>query len=251
MMTNRLKINVEKTQLIWIGTRQQLDKITVNELQLPSSTVPFSAAVTDLGIIVDGELKMNEHVSKLCRSCYFQLRQLRQIRSSLTLDARKTLAHAFISSRLDYCNSLLYGVAEGLLSKLQSVQNAVARFVTGTGKYHHITPVLRHLHWLPIRQRIAFKLAVLVYKCLHGLAPSYLSDDCVLGSSFPSRSALRSSSRRELVWSGKASGPRMRTFGASGPTVWNALPTELHEQELSIDNFRRKLKAHLYKSYFT
>jgi len=96
------------------------------------------------------------------RSCFVQLRQLRLVRSSLTSEAAKTLVHAFVSSRLDYCNCLLYGVNDGLLKKLQVVQNLAARVVTGTGKSDHITPVLFDLHWLPIRHRLLFKLAMIV-----------------------------------------------------------------------------------------
>jgi len=95
--------------------------------------------------------------------------------------------HAFVSSRLDYCNSLLYGVSDELLQKLQVTQNAAARVVTGARKFDHITPVLHEVHWLPVRQRIRFKLAMTVYKCLSGLAPAYLADDCVLVSSVANR----------------------------------------------------------------
>ena len=102
------------------------------------------------------------------------------VRSSLTLEAAKTLVHVFVSSCLDYANSLLYGISDGLLAKLQTVQNAEARVVTGTRKFDHITPVLHQLHWLPVRQRITFKLAMITFKCLHGLAPSYLADVCIL-----------------------------------------------------------------------
>ena len=79
-----------------------------------------------------------------------------------------SLVHAFISCRLDYCNALLYGIADGQLQRLQSVQNAAARLVTGTQRTDHSMPVLKSLHWLPVRQRITFKLATLVHKCLDG-----------------------------------------------------------------------------------
>ena len=92
--------------------------------------------------------------------------------------AVKTLVHAFISSRLDYCNQLFVGVTGRLLDKLQSLQNAAARLVTGTRKFDHITPVMRELHWLPVRQRIRFKTAVLVFKCFHGLSLAYLCEYC-------------------------------------------------------------------------
>ena len=101
------------------------------------------------GVLIDGQLSMADHVASLCRSCFFQLRQLRLV--LLTPNAAKTLVHAFISSRLDYCNSLLYGIGDGLVKKLQAVQNSAACVVTGTRKYDHITPVLCDLHWLPVR----------------------------------------------------------------------------------------------------
>ena len=87
---------------------------------------------------------------------------LRAVIRSITEDPAKMVVHAIISSRLDYCNSLLCGIAGNLLQKLQSVQNAGARLIMRTGIWQHITPVLRELHWLPVRQRIYFKIAVLV-----------------------------------------------------------------------------------------
>jgi len=100
--------------------------------------------------------------------CFWQLRQLRLVRSSLTSDTAKTLVHAFVSSRIDYYNSLLYGVSDGLLRKLRAVQNAAARVVTGARKFDHITPVLRELHWLPVRQRIKY-IWNLAYMYVHHL----------------------------------------------------------------------------------
>ena len=248
MRSNRLKMNTDKTQLIWIGTRQQLSKVDINEIELQLDTVSFSTSVSDLGVILDNQLKMTDHVAALCRSCFFQLRQIRSIRRSLTSDARKTLVNAFVMSRLDYCNSLCQGINEGLLNKLQHIQNAAARLVTDTRKYDHITPVLRDLHWLPIRQRIVFKLATMVYKCQHGLCPSYLAEDCILLSATRGRQHLRSAGRLELLV------PRTRTvtfgpraFAVAGPGVWNSLPPALREPTLSFNCFRRGLKTFLFR----
>ena len=116
----------------------------------------------------------------------------------VTTDAAKTLAQTFVGGRLDYCNSLLYCVSGELLRRLQSVQNAAARFITGTRKYDHITPVLRNLHWLPVRQRIIFKIVTLMYRCLNGLAPSYLAADCIVVSVMPGRRQLRSATSGQL-----------------------------------------------------
>ena len=142
--------------------------------------------------------------------------------------------HSFMRSSvvalIDYCNGLFVGISEGLLDRLQRIQNAAARLVTGTRKYEHITPVLRSLHWLPVRQRIVFKVATFVFKCLHSLAPSYLAGDCVLKSTMPNRQRLRSASSQELDvprTTNKMLGPTCVWRLNCGPTIWNKLPVDL------------------------
>ena len=116
MGSNRLKLNAEKTRLIWIGTRQQLAKMYVTQLRLISSAVEFTEMATDLGA-------MTWQVAAACRSCFYQIRRLKSIKSSLTKQALRSLVQAFVHCRLDYCNSALAGVAKVYLRKLQSVQN--------------------------------------------------------------------------------------------------------------------------------
>jgi len=111
---------------------------------------------------LDSQLTMADHIAALNRSCFFHLWRIRSINQSLMQEATRTLVHAFVSSRLDGCNSLLAGVSSQLLNKLQVVKNAEARLVTGARRSEHITPVLRDPHWLPIRQRVTFKTAVLM-----------------------------------------------------------------------------------------
>ena len=143
------------------------------------SVTPVSK-VRDLGVIIDEELTMTAHVNQVFSDCSYQLRQLRGIRRFLTFDARRALVIAFISSRLDYCNATLYGVAAGNTHRLQVVINAAARLVTETGRYEHFTPVLRDiLHWLPVRQRIIFKIAVLVINSIRETGPVYFNDVCM------------------------------------------------------------------------
>ena len=115
-----------------------------------------------------------DHISDICRSGYLQLCQLRPVARSLTADAAKTIVHAFVACRLDYCSSLLPGITDSLFRRLQFIKKAAARLITGTRRRDHITPVLRDLHWLPVRRRVDYKLALLVYKSLHGLAPPTL-----------------------------------------------------------------------------
>jgi len=154
----------------------QLNKTLPQTLTLRNGTVlQFSTAVKNLGVLIDNQLTMADHIAAVCQSGFFQLRQLRSIRQSLTPVAVKTLVHAFISSRLDYCNQLFVGVTGRLLDKLQSLQNAAARLVTGARKFDRITPVMRELHWLPVRHWIRFKTAVLVFNCLQNICLSTAS----------------------------------------------------------------------------
>ena len=248
MARNRLKMNSDKTQVIWLGTGQQLKKITIDELVLLSTKIPFAVSVNNLGVHVDRELSMSSHVDSVCRSGFFQLRQLRVVRSTLTPDCAKMLVHAFISSRLDYCNSLLFGVSSDQLRRLQSIQNAAARVISGIRKFDHITPVLRDLHWLPVTHRITYKLAMLVHKCLHGKAPSYLADCCIPVGSLSGRRQLRSATTGQLSVPRTNTNIGRRSFSVCGPSTWNSLPAALRSSDLSAGSFGRELKKHLFGS---
>ena len=155
-----------------------------------------------------------------------------------------TLVHAFVASRIDYCCSLLFGSPMTVTDKLRRVLNAAARVVTNTRKYdsglHH---TMRHdLHWLDMTDRIQFRIAVTVYRCLHGTAPEYLF---VPVSTRSSRHCLRSSDSNKLVVPPvKLSTYGRRSFTASGSIVWNSLPEYLRHPTLSVDTFRRYLKTY-------
>ena len=150
-----------------------------------------------------------------------------------------------VSNRLDNCNSLLVGVSSQLLQRLQVIQNAAARLVTGVRRSEHITPILHDLHWLPVRRRITFKTAVLVYKRLHDMAPQYLQTYCEPTSTVASR-------RLRSAHSGRLTVPRTRTnygdrsFAVQGPRVWNSLPAELRAPDITLTTFRNKLKTFLF-----
>jgi hypothetical protein len=168
--------------------------------------------------------------------------------TDVTSDAVKMLVHAFISSRLDYCYSLLVGVSGDKLNRLHSVQNAAARMVTGTRKYDHITPVLCSLHWLPIHQRVVYKVAMLVYKCLHGVAPSYLAECCRPVSTIPGRCHLRTADAGVLFTPCTKTAIGQRRFAVSGPSIWNNLPSKLRLYEYSAASFVKRLKTYLYNN---
>ena len=132
---------------------------------------------------------MKVHVQRISRTSFYQLRQLRSVRRSLSVNACTALVHAFVTSRLDYCNSLLAGIGDGLIDQLQTVMRVAARLFLRKRKFDPISADIRDcLHWLPIRSRIDFKLGLLVYKCLHGIAPPYLTEMLVLKSTVPALS---------------------------------------------------------------
>ena len=240
MSSNRLKLDADKTQFTWLGTRQQLDKINIPTINLGSSVVQLQSCVNNLGVIFDQKLSMKDHVDKVYRSAFYYLRQLRVIRKSLTTKACEALVHAFVSSRLDYCNCLLYGIGETLLSRLQSVLRAAARLVLRKLKYDSISADIRdRLHWLPVKQRIEFKICVLVFKCRLNEAPVYLSE-MLHAVQCPTRYNLWSDTRLNYDiprCSSVRSGPR--SFAVSGPTLWNSLPKEC----VSLSVFKTGLKT--------
>ena len=134
---------------------------------------------------------MSSHISKQCASAFHHLHNISQIRRFLSTDTTKALVHAFVTSRVDYCNSLLYGLPASHLNKVQRVLNAAERLVCRAPRYCRINPLLYELHWLPVRQRISFKILLFVFKAIHGLAPTYLKEN--LGQ-LKDQEILRSSS---------------------------------------------------------
>ena len=174
MTENRLKLNSEKTDALVVGTRQKLASLIATDLQLADATVPFSPTVKSLGVYLDSTLSMQPHISYLTKTCFYHLRRVAAIQRYLTQEACKKLVISLLLSRLDYCNSLLAGLSASSLQGLQRVQNCAARLVLKKKKSEHINPLLQSLHWLPINNRISYKLASLCYKCLNNPAPEYL-----------------------------------------------------------------------------
>jgi len=167
----------------------------------------------------------------------------------MSSDAVKTLVQAFILCRLDYCNSMFYGITDGLTSRQQSVQNAAARLVSRARRYDHITPVLQELHWLPVRRRVDFKMATLVYLSLSGMAPpvhltwpptvSWSPTKVVVSCILPTQGCVV---RKTCSSYGD------RCFAAAGLRLWNSLPAHLRQTDINFEHFQRQLKTFLFGS---
>ena len=242
MAVNFLQLNQDKTEVLVIGPEGQREKV-LSKLQ----GFKPAQSIRNLGVIFDSELNFIPHIKNLTKIGFYHLKNIARVRPFLSQASTEVLMHAFISSRLDYCNALLSGLPKKSITNLQLLQNSAARVLTRTSGRAHITPVLRSLHWLPVRFRIDFKILLLVFKCLNGLAPSYLSD--LLLPYRPSRT-LRSSG------SGLLSLPKARTktqgeaaFSYFGPRLWNSLPENLKTAE-TVGIFKKRLKTHLFSQAF-
>lgn len=175
MHCNMLKLNADKTELIVFTQKKNSSQIIDLSMTIGRSEVKQSTCVRNLGAFLDSRMDMEHHVNTVCKSCYSQLRQIGRIRQYLTIDATKSVINSLVTSRLDYCNSLLNGLPKTVLNKLQIVQNTAARIITRTSRSSHITLVLKELHWLPVQYRIHFKILTHTYKALHGQSPEYVS----------------------------------------------------------------------------
>ncbi|KAF7254804.1 RNA-directed DNA polymerase from mobile element jockey [Varanus komodoensis] len=166
--------NPDKTEVLLVG-ESGLGEGELN-LVLNGVALPLRDKVRSLGVLLDPELSLEAQVTAAARSAFLQLRLIHQLRPYLENVCLATVTHALVTSRLDFCNALYVGLPLKTVRILQLVQNRAARLLTGTGRYVHMTPVLRQLHWLPIEVRAQFKVLVMTYKALNGLGPGYLKE---------------------------------------------------------------------------
>ena len=244
MSLNFLKLNAEKTEFVLLKSRWMTTAFAPSTISIGTENITASSTVRNLGVLFDSGMSMEDHITSVCRRSFMALRCVSSIRKYLTREAAQSVVHAMVTSRLDYCNALLYNVPLRSLNRLQRIQNTAARIVSGAGRRDHITPVLKDLHWLPINQRINFKLLCLVYKGLHGMAPVYLSE--LLREYVPSRS-LRSEDHTAILCVPRTSTKSFgdRSFRAAAPKLWNMLPENLRSAS-SFTTFHRHLKAYLF-----
>ena len=243
MARNRLMLNEDKTDFLLRGTRQQLLKVNFTCITVGSEFIYCKSSVRNLGSWFDSRPNMSVHISKLCAAAFYHLHNISRIRRFLSFDSNKALVHALITSRVDYCNSLLYGLPATQLNKIQHVLNAAAQLVCRSQRYCHITPLMYNLHWLPVNLRIRFKVLLFVFKAIQNIAPSYISDLISVKPNISIKRYLRSSSAGILLAlpSRKTKGTLGdRSFSVAAPTLWNKLPRELRDSE-DFNSFKQKL----------
>ena len=247
MSTNKLKMNPDKTEFLLIGNEQQWSKyFSMFPIELLGIETYPAKSARNLGVNFDKNFNFRSQISAICSSCIYHIRDLRRIRRHLDLDSAKLLANALVSSRFDYCNSLLSGIAETDLTKLQRILNRLARVVTKSPPFTRSVPLLRSLHWQPVKYRVHFKICLLTYKALHEKQPVYLRS--LIAISLPSRSL---SSNRGIT----LSIPRIKTntgaraFSSCAPSLWNNVPLSVRSAT-SVATFRGRLKTYLFDLAF-
>lgn len=247
LSNNYLKLNDNKSEVILIGTPSAVAqcKATATSIKLGSSTISFSPTVKNLGVLFDESLSFSQHIKQCRKSSFFMLKNLSRIRNHFDQDSFETLIHAFISSKLDYCNSLFINLPNCTIKGLQAIQNYAARLVLRQSRFCHITPLLKKLHWLHVPERIQFKTLLFTFKAIHLSNPPYLKSQLTLKSH---NRSLREQDHLQLEVP-RSHSARMgdRAFAIAAPTLWNRLPFVIRNAP-SVPHFKSLLKTHLFRA---
>ena len=239
MKKHFLKLNPSKSQVIVFYPKSNSTQVVFDHLMLSDgSYIKISDKVHNLGALTDSTLSFSPHITSIISQGYRLIRGIAGVRKYLSVDHLKTLVHSIIVAKVDHCNSLFYGISSYDSNRLQKFQNSCARLIYGKKKYDHVSGILKELHWLPAEARTYFKILCCVWKCLHGLAPSYLTELIII--SRPHTLTLR------VPRSQSRSGDR--AFSRAGPRLWNALPTDIRLIE-SLDRFKGQVKHLLFSSF--
>ena len=239
MQTNFLKLNENKTEFIILGLSQQL-----KEVGNITIIIPNVAAVKNLGMFLDAELKYTIHINKLTSSSFNTLHTIAPVQCHLDQETTKILVQALILSKLDYCNSLFLGIPKYNIAKLQRIQNMSCRIIFQLPKHPSINNYLAQLHWLKIQECITYKVATIMYKCIHNIAPIYLTE--MAFSELSQTRNLRSTQRRLLYTTkSRTEFVHISSFKSMGPHIWNILPINV-KNSYNIDVFKSRLKTHLF-----
>ncbi len=248
-LENRVKLNVDKTVFFLAAPKNKHHLLPDTPLTVGSLEIPPVTKCRNLGVIFDAGLTMEHQVKSAAKSAFYHLRLIARIRRFLDQSATKALVHAFVMSRLDYCNSLFTGLPEKTIMCLQRVQNAAARLILRRDKRDGATPLLKDLKWLPIKHRVIFNAAIFTFRCCLSppLAPIYLSS--LLSAYTPARSLRSSNTASLLVPLARSKSYSERSFSFLGPTLLNSLPPTITGLT-SLSSFKAKLKTHLLRTAF-
>ena len=236
-----LRSNAEKMEVI-LFTSQFTKTPNIEKLSFDNIVIELTERVRDLGVTLDKNLSLTYHINETCKKATNSIRSIGHIRKYLTKENLKLLVNALVISRLDYCNSILYGLPKQELDKLQRIQNTAARLITEPRTTNTL-----HLPWLPIESRIIFKLLLITFKIIHGLCPAYLSP--LLQKYCPQRNLCSSSKLLFTVPNVNSVTYGERAFSFSAPKLWNTLPNSVKNAP-SLSTFKSALKTFLFRKFY-
>ena len=242
MKLHLLKLNDDKTEYLLLGTKHNISLAGELNIKIGNDTVTNSMTAKHLDVHFNANLKGTIHTNKLASSVFMTICNIAKIRSMLDADSTKILIKALLISKLDYCNSFLLGIPNCKIDQMQSLPNMACRFIFNLHKHDHITSYLKLLHWLKIDSRIQYKVAVLVYKCVHGLAPLCLSE--IIDTSHNRQLRVISLNKLPVARANIAL-VHNSSFTSMGPQIWNALPTDIITFT-ALETFKTELKTHLF-----
>ena len=171
---NQLLLNPNKSKLIIFGSRAMVGKVKDFRLTLLGKEIVPTAFAKDLGVILDSCLTYNDHIASTVSSCMARLGQINRVKHAIDTTTLIIMINALVFSKLYYCCNVWSNTSEHNLNRIQGVQNFAAPIVSGSKKYDHLSPILKDLRWLPERQQLYFRHAIMAFKCMTGCAPDSL-----------------------------------------------------------------------------
>ena len=243
--SSRLCLNPDKTEVLLCPPSLRFNISNVRLLNISGNIIPYTTNVKHLGVYLDHYFTFDDHIKHICQTSFGFIRSVYHIRRYLDEDTTKLLVTAFVNSRLDYCNSILNGCTLAQIQRLQRIQNCCARLVLKLPRMCPTSDAIRKLHWLPIRQRITFKLCCLVHNCIYGNAPSYLSELLAPAPSAGIELSLRSQAAPCLLEPRYHYSTSRGAFSFAAPRLWNHLPPQCRCVTDHV-KFRRALKTELF-----
>ena len=245
MSSRQLKLNTNKTECLVVGRQLDFERLNIRDLCINEIKLPMSNSVKDLGVLLDSDLSLKSQIDQTVKIAGYHLRNISFVRKYLNKKIIKMLVHNHVLSKLDYCNSLYYGLPNYLLNKLQLIMNRAARLITGQSWRERVTPALIKLHWLPVKARIIYKQCVMVYHALKFGKPLYMSDmlkKFEVDTTVILRHSVEVHRLDEPRYQREAG---RRAFCRSAPRLYNQLPQRI-KMEQNVATFKKKLKEFLF-----
>ena len=239
MKNHYLQLNPAKTEIIVFGSPLVLSTLQINGVFIsPNTCIRLVSSAKSLGFYLNSSLDMTTQIKKLKSICFNKLRKIAKMKQFLTVKQMQQLVQALVFSNLDYCNALYYGTSSSCIKQLQSIQNRACATVLGLKRREPKSEHIMKLHWLKVEERIEFKILLITYKAICGMAPDYISELVKYSPLSGSRTPSLQLSLSKTVFGDRA-------FVSCSGKLWNNLPSHIKTAS-SLNSFKSMLKTHLF-----